>query len=614
MAQVEKHAVLIVVGETGSGKSTQLPQFILGAGLAGDAQVAITQPRRVATTTVARRVAEEQGVPLGGRVGYSIRFEDVSSSETRLRFLTDGMLLREALLDPDLAKYKVIILDEAHERTLHTDVLLGLLKRLHARRSDLKIVVMSATLDFGQFQTFFPGSKALAVEGRQHKVQTMYLRTPEEDYLDAALLCVTQVHTEEGAGDILLFLTGQEEIENMERLIRQRAAHLPNLLKLQLVPVPLYAALPPDEQLRAFQPAAPGERKVILATNIAETSVTIGGVRFVVDPGLVKMRGYSAKTGVESLVVTAVSQAHARQRTGRAGREGPGKCYRLYTEDTFSHLQPAPVPEIKRCNMASVVLQLKALGIDDVLQFDFMDPPPREAVVRSLELLYALGALDDTGKLSSPLGEQLARFPLEPQAACTLVAATRMGCGEEMLVVLAMLSAENIFYLPREKKAEAIAAHQQFASIDGDHATLSNVFRAYKATPASQRRDWVFDHFVNQRALKRAEDVHQQLRDHVVGMKLPLKSCGDDTAPLRKALVAGYFLNAAQKQPDNTYRCLSNAQAVSLHPTSVLMKHKPDVVLYNELVQTSRLYVRDISRIEIAWLAELAPRFYTGVS
>mmetsp|Transcript_14100 Transcript_14100/g.19418 ORF Transcript_14100/g.19418 Transcript_14100/m.19418 type:complete len:565 (+) Transcript_14100:297-1991(+) len=560
------------------------------------------------------------GVELGGLVGYSIRFEDKSSGATRIKFLTDGMLLREALLDPTLQRYGTLVLDEAHERTLHTDVLLGMLKRLHTlRKNSLRIIVMSATLDFGSFQTFFPGSKAVYVQGRQHPVDLLYLRTPEEDYLDAAVITTMQIHKEEGPGDILVFLTGQEEIESVERILRDRARHLlpstsSRSSSLALLPVPLFAALPPAQQLKAFVPAPPQTRKVILATNIAETSVTISGVRFVVDPGLLKARGFNPKTGVESLVITPVSKAHATQRAGRAGREGPGKCFRLYTEDTYDELAQAPIPEIKRCSLNNVVLQLKALGIQDVLGFEFLDPPPRDAVVRALEVLLSLGALDEGGGLAVPRGEQMARLPLDPQAARVLLAASETGCLVEALGVLAMLSSEPPFYTPRDMQAEAAAAHARFHSPHGDHLTLLNVLRDFLETPPSgkHRSQFASEHFLNLRALRHAADIHKQLEAHCVGMKLPLKSCGNDSVPLRRSLVAGYFFNAAQRQPDGTYRSISTNQIVSMHPSSVMFKKKPQTVIYNELVRTTRLYIKDVSIIEMPWLAELAPMYYAS--
>uniref|UniRef100_A0A7I4EI91 RNA helicase n=1 Tax=Physcomitrium patens TaxID=3218 RepID=A0A7I4EI91_PHYPA len=382
---VKKNETLVVIGETGSGKTTQLPQFLHSAGFCkGGMMVAITQPRRVAAITVATRVAEEMGVEVGQEVGYSIRFEDCTSPSTQLKYMTDGMLLREALLDPLLSRYSLVVIDEAHERTIHTDVLFGLLKGVQKRRQAASTATKSSKKK--------AATTGVALKDLQNLLTTS--KTPLEKKNSALKLVI---HLEEIPGDILLFLTGQEEIESMERLLKERASHLsPKVPKLLVVPI--YAALPSEQQMRVFQPAPDGTRKVILATNIAETSLTIPGIRYVIDPGLVKARAYNPRTGVESLEVVPVSKAQARQRSGRAGRERPGKCFRLYTEDLYRKLEDSTVPEIKRCNLANVVLQLKAFGIDDVLGFDFMDKPSRIAIVKSLEHLYSLGALTDEGK------------------------------------------------------------------------------------------------------------------------------------------------------------------------------------------------------------------------
>ncbi|KAH9312164.1 hypothetical protein KI387_027199, partial [Taxus chinensis] len=673
--EVRQNHTLIVVGETGSGKTTQLPQFLFDAGFCrGGKVIGITQPRRVAAVTVATRVAEEASVQLGQEVGYSIRFEDATSRATRIKYMTDGMLLREALLDPLLLRYSIIIVDEAHERTVHTDVLLGLLKDVQKRRSPsvarkndmvkenenfkqsmqenednsnenggslkkkgelppkaevdpLRLVIMSATLDARGFSEYFDCAKAVYIQGRQYPVEIMYTYTVEPDYLDAALVTVFQIHTEEASGDILVFLTGQEEIESMERLLRERAEHLPENMQRMLV-VPIYAALPYEQQMQVFKPASVGFRKVILATNIAETSVTIPGIRYVIDPGLVKARAYDPRIGMESLVVIPISKAQALQRSGRAGREGPGKCFRLYTEEEFGKLADSTVPEIKRCNLSNVVLQLKAMGMDDVIGFDFMDKPSKTAIVKSLEHLYALGALTDEGKLSDPVGSQMARLPLEPLYAKAILVSCTFKCSEEMLIAVAMLSVESIFYTPRDKMKEAKAARQRFCSPEGDHITLVNIYRACleevqkrKDTNAIEYKDsalnkniqkWCVSNFVNGRSFKHAISIHRQLQGYVQKMGLPIISCEEDWTRFRRCLCASFFLNAACNQPDGTYRAMANNQIVSVHPSSVLSGTKSDCLIFNELVRTNRNYVRNITRIDALWLPELAPQFYAA--
>ncbi|RAL38332.1 hypothetical protein DM860_002310 [Cuscuta australis] len=661
--EVRKNDTLIIVGETGSGKTTQLPQYLYYGGFCrGGGVIGITQPRRVAAISVAKRVAEENGVALGQRVGYAIRFEDVTSNSTMIKYMTDGLLLREALLDPYLSKYSVIIVDEAHERTVHTDVLLGLLKDVQKIRlqnvskgvnvnsmkskndlqsedkkdcdsnsirnrhpakkfTPLKLIIMSASLDARVFSEYFGGAKAVHVQGRQFHVDIFYTHKPETDYIDAALITIFQIHLEESPGDILVFLTGQEEIESVERLVCDRLRHLPEANRKLLI-FPIFSSLPSEKQMKVFTTAPAGFRKVILATNIAETSVTIPGIKYVIDPGLVKARTYDADRGIDSLVVVKTSKAQALQRSGRAGRDGPGKCYRLYPECEFEKLVDSTVPEIKRCNLANVVLQLKALGIDNVVDFDFIEKPKRIALIKSLEILYLLGAITENNELSDPTGRQMAKLPLEPMHSKALILASEFGCLEEMLICIGMLSVESIFYAPREKLDESRNAWKNFASSEGDHLTLLNVFRASndffeksKMANGEQKaeknlRKWCKDNFINSRSLRHARDVHSQIRRNVEQMGLRISSCTDDTLLFRRCLAASFFLNAALKQPDGSYRVLSSGSTVQIHPSSVLFRAKPECVVFNEIVQTNHTFVRNVSGIDYLWLAELAPHFY----
>ena len=413
---VAENQVVVVEGATGSGKTTQIPQALVEAGyaVAGQYAVACTQPRRVAAMSIATRVAEEMDVNLGEEVGYNIRFEDRSGPSTVLKFLTDGMLLREAQTDPNFSRYGCIVLDEAHERTLATDVLMGLIKEICARRPDLRIVVMSATLDAQKFQKYFNDAPLLSIPGRTYPVEVFYAISPERDYLDAAVSTVTQIHMLEEPGDVLLFLTGEQEIEEACQRIRDEAAASPSEKAGDLVVYPLYSSLPPHRQQQVFRkapgprrPGGPPGRKVVVSTNIAETSVTIDGVVYVVDPGFSKQKVYNPRTRVESLLVTPISRAAAQQRCGRAGRTRPGKCFRLYTESAFKNdLQEQTYPEILRSKMETVVLTLLKLGVQDLVHFDFMDPPAPETLMRALELLNYLGALDDEGEITE-LGEKV---------------------------------------------------------------------------------------------------------------------------------------------------------------------------------------------------------------
>ncbi|XP_071276536.1 pre-mRNA-splicing factor ATP-dependent RNA helicase DHX16 isoform X4 [Agelaius tricolor] len=520
VAAVAQHQVLVIEGETGSGKTTQIPQYLHEEGYTrGGLKIGVTQPRRVAAMSVAARVAVEMGTKLGNEVGYSIRFEDCTSERTVLKYMTDGMLLREFLTEPDLASYSVIMVDEAHERTLHTDVLFGLIKDIARFRPQLKVLVASATLDTERFSAFFDHAPVFRIPGRRFPVDIYYTKAPEADYLEACVVSVLQIHVTQPPGDILVFLTGQEEIEACVELLQERCRRLGSRLP-ELLVLPIYANLPSELQARIFQPTPPGARKVVVATNIAETSVTIDGIVYVLDPGFCKQKSYSARTGMESLVVTPCSkasanqraghtgcvsllsqwvtgdigdparcprcipgvpgvsqvcprcipgvsqvsqvcprcvpgvsqvchrcppcpQASANQRAGRAGRVAPGKCFRLYTAWAFQHeLEETAVPEIQRADLGALVLLLKSLGINDLIHFDFLDPPPHETLVLALEQLYALGALNHLGELTT-LGRRMAELPVEPMLAKMILASEQYGCTEEVLTVAAMLSVNN---------------------------------------------------------------------------------------------------------------------------------------------------------------------------
>ena len=501
-----------------------MTQYLAEDGYADRGKIGCTQPRRVAAMSVAKRVAEEVGCRLGQEVGYTIRFEDCTSPETKIKYMTDGMLQRECLVDPDLTAYSVIMLDEAHERTISTDVLFGLLKsklvdivlwRINnystealRRRPDLKVIVTSATLDAEKFAKYFFECPIFSIPGRTYPVEILYTKEPESDYLDASLITVMQIHLSEPPGDILLFLTGQEEIDTSCEILYERMKALgPQVPELLILPI--YSALPSDIQSKVFDPTPPGVRKIVIATNVAETSLTIDGIYYVVDPGFVKQNAYDPRLGMDSLVVTPISQAQARQRSGRAGRTGPGKCYRLYTEVAYrNEMLPNPIPDIQRTNLAHTILMLKAMGINDLLNFDFMDPPPAQTMLTALEQLYALSALDDEGLLTR-LGRKMADFPMEPPQAKMLIASVDLGCSEEILSIVAMLSVQNVFYRPKEKQGQADSKKAKFHQPEGDHLTLLTVYNGWKASQFSN--PWCHTNFIQARSMRRAQDVRKQL-------------------------------------------------------------------------------------------------------
>ncbi|KAF7790146.1 hypothetical protein EIP86_001098 [Pleurotus ostreatoroseus] len=624
-----EHQIIVMVGETGSGKTTQIPQFVCYSDLphTKGKLVACTQPRRVAAMSVAKRVADEMDVPLGKQVGYSIRFEDMTESGTTfLKYMTDGMLLREAMNDPDLKRYSTIILDEAHERTMATDILMGLLKALVKRRSDLKLIVMSATLDAVKFQKYFSlrsdtQAPLFKVPGRTHPVEVFYTQQPEPDYVEAAIRTVLMIHRAEDPGDILLFLTGEEEIEDACRKIKAEADDLVNADPSSVGPlvcVPLYSSLPPQQQQRIFDPApearvpdGPPGRKVIVSTNIAETSLTIDGIVYVVDPGFSKQKVYNPRIRVESLLVSPISKASAQQRAGRAGRTRPGKCFRLYTEKDFmSELEEQTHPEILRSNLANTVLELVKLGIKDLVHFDYVDAPAPETLMRALELLNYLAAIDDDGNMT-PLGAIMAEFPLDPQMAKMLICSPEFNCSNEILTIVAMLSVPNVWLRPPNQRKEADAAKAALTVPDGDHLTLLNVYNHYQQNIYD--KSWAWNNYVAGRSMAQADNVRTQLQRTMERFDIDLVSTQDERklyTNIRKVLVCGYFMQIAHKEGEkNAYLTVKDNQVVNLHPSCGL-DTSPEWVVFNEFVLTTRPYIRTVSIVEPAWLLEYAPAYF----
>lgn len=607
---IKEHQVLIIEGETGSGKTTQLPQFLYEAGFCNDKKkVGCTQPRRVAAMSVAARVAEEMGTKLGALVGYSIRFEDCTSERTLIKYMTDGMLLREFLNEPDLGSYSVMMIDEAHERTLHTDILFGLVKDIARFRPDLKLLISSATLDADKFSRFFDDAPIFRVPGRRFPVDIYYTKAPEADYLDAAVISVLQIHLSQPLpGDILVFLTGQEEIESVQEALLEKIKMLGSRIK-ELIVLPIYANLPADMQVKIFEPTPPNARKVVLATNIAETSVTIDGISYVIDPGLVKQNSYNAKNRVEHLEVIPISKAAANQRAGRAGRTGPGKCFRLYTAWAYKHdLEDQPIPEIQRVNLGNVVLMLMSLGIYDLVHFDFLDPPPHQTLAFALEHLYALGAVNHKGVLTK-MGRKMAEFPCDPAMSKMILASETYECSEEIITIAAMLSVNAaIFYRPKAMIIHADTARKAFWSPYGDHLTLLNVFNKWKETNYSTQ--WCMENFIQHRTMKRAREVREQLEGLLERVEILEPKSSADPVAIRKAIVSGYFYNLAKLDRTGEYKTVKNRHTTHIHPNSCLYEDRPRWVVYYELVETSKEFMREVIEVEGNWLKEAAPHYY----
>eukprot|EP01134_Creolimax_fragrantissima_P004513 CFRG4513T1 len=605
---VRDHQVLIIVGETGSGKTTQLPQYLYEEGFCDEGKtIGCTQPRRVAAMSVAARVADEMDVKLGHEVGYSIRFEDCTTEKTKLKYMTDGMLLREFMSEPDLGSYSVMMIDEAHERTLHTDILFGLIKDIARFRPDIRILVSSATLQAEKFSEYFDDAPIFNIPGRRFPVDVFYTKQPEADYLDACVVTVLQIHLTQEKGDILVFLTGQDDIEACAEALTERVRKLGSRIG-ELLVLPIYASLPPDLQARIFEPTPEGARKVVIATNIAETSLTIDGIIYVIDPGFCKQNSYNPRTGMESLIVTPISKASANQRSGRAGRVAAGKAFRLFTAWAYKNeLEESTIPEIQRTNLSFVVLLLKSLGINDLVHFDFMDPPPAETLIRALEQMYALGAINARGELTK-LGRKMAEFPVEPMLAKALIASEEYKCSEEIMSIVAMLSAgSTIFYRPKDKAIHADTARTNFNSPGGDHMTLLNVWKQWEESGFSI--PWCFENFIQHRTMKRARDVREQLQGLMERVEIE-STTTEDSIPIRKAFTSGFFYNTARLTRAGNYKTIKHQQAVYIHPSSDMAEQLPRWVIYHELVFTSKEYMRNVIEIKAEWLAEVAPHYY----
>ncbi|OXB78354.1 UNVERIFIED_CONTAM: hypothetical protein H355_009125 [Colinus virginianus] len=600
------NSIVIVVGETGSGKTTQLTQYLHEDGYTDYGMIGCTQPRRVAAMSVAKRVSEEMGVRLGEEVGYAIRFEDCTSENTIIKYMTDGILLRESLREADLDNYSAIIMDEAHERSLNTDVLFGLLREVVARRSDLKLVVTSATMDADKFASFFGNVPIFHIPGRTFPVDILFskvwmrqvrlvvsdvnclFQTPQEDYVEAAVKQALQV-------------TSEQIVEHLEELEKAPA----------LAVLPIYSQLPSDLQAKIFQKAPDGVRKCIVATNIAETSLTVDGIMFVIDSGYCKLKVFNPRIGMDALQIYPISQANANQRAGRAGRTGPGHCFRLYTQSAYKNeLLTTTVPEIQRTNLANVVLLLKSLGVQDLLQFHFMDPPPEDNMLNSMYQLWILGALDNTGGLTST-GRLMVEFPLDPALSKMLIVSCDMGCSSEILLIVSMLSVPAIFYRPKGREEESDQVREKFAVPESDHLTYLNVYLQWKNNNYSTL--WCNQHFIHAKAMRKVREVRAQLKDIMVQQRMSLASCGTDWDVVRKCICAAYFHQAAKLKGIGEYVNIRTGMPCHLHPTSSLfgMGYTPDYIVYHELVMTTKEYMQCVTAVDGEWLAELGPMFYS---
>ncbi|KAK4459617.1 P-loop containing nucleoside triphosphate hydrolase protein [Cladorrhinum samala] len=677
---LQHNDVLVLVGETGSGKSTQVPQFLIQEkwcqkrrvkvkmSSGGDQEanvggvIAITQPRRVAATTLAHRVSREAGTPLNGQkavsdgkaplskglVGYSVRFDHHVPSGTKIKYVTEGMLLQELLRDPHLRQYSAIIVDEIHERSVDVDLLSGFLKQIlsgdKAGRGGipLKVVIMSATANVGSIKDFFsdtgptdsdPGSSSqakpktslefLQIEGRQFPVEIVHTPKPIPDIQEALMKTLFKIHTEEtlsdkhGKKDILAFLTGQEEIESAQKLIEEYASTLPpNVPKVKVFP--LYGQLSMEAQHEAFQPIKGNfARKIVLATNIAETSVTVPGVRFVIDCGKAKVKQYRARLGMESLLAKPISKSSAIQRAGRAGREGPGKCFRLYTEETYETLQKTDLPEILRTDILSAVLTMKARGIGDVLAFPLMDPPEFESVEKALLHLHFLGALADDGAITET-GRKMVMFPVTPPYARVLLAAAdpKYDCLLEVIDIISCITAGDDIFLQthsEEAREEVEGFRKELRRREGDLITYLTTMQLYTAENAD-RGQWCKDRKINTRNMKQALNIRKQLRGLCVKqgmMEQPppdpqqfYPTSPEQAATILKCFLKGFALKTAILAPDSSYVTAHGKHVVAIHPASVLHGQKKEAIMFLEHVYTQKNYAKKVSAIQASWIIE----------
>ncbi len=643
LSYIAQNQVTIVIGETGSGKSTQIPQYLMG----GSKMVAVTQPRRVAALSLAARVSEEVGTPLGQLVGYQVRFANRTSRSTRLKYLTDGMLLRELMLDPQLKRYLTVVIDEAHERTILTDLLLGFLKlllQLGARR-DLKVVIMSATLNAELFLRFFD-APVLYVEGKMFPVTRHYLGDGgADDVVDTVVRSVVQVNMGEPAGDILCFLPGQDEIDSCVAVLQQIAEHLPREAPL-IVAMPLYAALSPLQQQRIFEPLArgarPRQRKVILATNIAETSITVSGVKYVIDTGLRKVKVWRHLLGLSTLLTTPISQALAQQRAGRAGRESAGKVFRLYLEKVFAALPRQQEAEIMRNDIVLPVLTLKRAGVEDLLNWTWLEHPGREAILSALATLYALGALSDAGRVTL-LGAKMATLPLPPQLLAVLITAFERAVLRPVVDIAACLLVDNLVMNVAtgdgELRDEVNQKRRQYCPRGvqhGDLIALKEYFDTWRDVCRrggdAAARDWCKELHFSHRGFRNVAKVREQLGEYMRSTirqddlapherERQLRSLALQLAPdegvdadldipnVLKSFLKGYVTNTAIGMPDRSFRTVTTGQLISIHPSLNLFgRANLDAIMYMEYVYTTKGYGRNCLAIELGWLQETSPQ------
>ena len=620
IAAIAQHQVVIVAGETGSGKTTQLPKICLAAGRGRHGLIGHTQPRRIAARTVATRIAEELGTTLGAGVGYKVRFTDQTAETTYLKLMTDGVLLAELASDRLLKAYDTLIIDEAHERSLNIDFLLGYLRTLLPKRPDLKVIVTSATIDVQRFSKHFADAPVFVVQGRSYPVEMLYrpialeaAASSEDEGFDdieeaiprAVVAAVEEcLHYERqkgkvGRGDILIFSSSEREIRVLADTLRKYGPPHTEIL-------PLYSRLSVSEQQKVF--ARGTGRRIVIATNVAETSLTVPNIHFVIDPGFARLSRYSYRSKVQRLPIEAISRASANQRAGRCGRIAPGLCIRLYSEADFLARDEFTDPEIHRTNLAAVILQMQTLGLGDLERFPFLDTPDTRLINDGYRLLDELGAVDRQRRIT-PIGRQLARLPLDPRLARMVVAAAPLGALQEVLIIVAAMSVQDPRDRPHDKQQAADERHAQFRDADSDflfYVKLWQVLQAQKETMTErERREFARKHFLSWLRLREWRETYRQLVQMVETLKLPVNREPAPYEAVHRALLTGLLSQIAQKGEDREYLAPRNLKAM-IFPGSVLARKGPPWIMAAELVELQRVYLRLTARVESAWIEHLA--------
>lgn len=606
---LSEHQVIVVAGETGSGKTTQLPKMCLELGFGNLGMIGHTQPRRIAARSVAARIAEELETELGGLVGYKVRFNDQISDDTQIKLMTDGILLAEIQNDRFLNQYSCLIIDEAHERSLNNDFILGYLKQLLPRRRDLKLIITSATIDVERFSKHFNNAPIIEVSGRTYPVEVRYRPVVEEDdqdQLQGILNAVDELQAE-GRGDILIFMNGEREIrDTAEALQKQNLKHTEIL--------PLFARLSAQEQNKIFHPS--GLNRIVLATNVAETSLTVQGIKYVIDPGTARISRYSYRTKVQRLPIEPISQASANQRKGRCGRVSEGICIRLYSEEDFNSRPEFTDPEILRTNLASVILQMTALGLDDIEGFPFVDAPDKRHIQDGVKLLEELGAFETVQtksgekRLLTRVGRQLAQLPVDPRLAKMILSAVNFGCVYEMMIIVSALSIQDPRERPQEKQQASDEKHRRFTDKKSDFLAFLNLWRylqeQQKELSKNQFRRQCQKDFLNYLRIREWQDIYHQIRLTVREMGLPINSEKAEYQQIHTALLSGLLSHIGLKEAEKQQYLGARNAHFAIFPNSVLFKKQPKWVMAAELVETSKLWGRMVAEIEPEWIEPLA--------